>query len=477
MPNELTFSIRNLISDDARFVVKPTGERYITNFAIEPRDDIQDDFDFTGGGRLTNLGNSIIVPKIDPFGIGRTLDIDYVEPDVPRVTYRLSDYQADVVKRDSFQGGNLLKLKSDIETLVDDLFDSGVTRFIENNKPILYGTNNSDSLSGEVLFTNPTAYPTLTSRRDNGVIVIGGDGDDTLTGTSIANAVDEIYGGNGNDELGGFVGDDKLFGESGNDTLFGGRGQDRLDGGDGDDELNGGLDDDFLIGGKGNDTLNGGAFVFGLFEGNDTSVYEGALSDYDVEFLPDDSIRITDQISNRDGSDILKGVESAFFSDQTINLLPGQDVAFVVDTTGSMFDDIAAVKARSNDIINAIFDGAGGFLDSRIAVVGYNDPGTNTYPLPINPRSTTAKPQLLTLLIVSLLVEVVTFLKPLMLDCFGRYPVVLASGVQKPLLVESSCLEMHLQRIQICAHKCFVLPLMLMFLSQAVLHLCQSPVK
>lgn len=41
-----------------------------------------------------------------------------------------------------------------------------------------------------------------------------------------------------------------------------------------------------------------------------------------------------------------------------------------------MGDDIAAVKARSNEIINAIFDNA---LNSRIAVVGYNDPSTNTF--------------------------------------------------------------------------------------------------
>ncbi len=73
---------------------------------------------------------------------------------------------------------------------------------------------------------------------------------------------------------------------------------------------------------------------------------------------------------------MLNGIEKAVFADRTVDLRSGQDIAFVIDTTGSMGDDIAAVKARANDIINAIFNNA---LNSRIAVVGYNDPSTNTY--------------------------------------------------------------------------------------------------
>lgn len=42
-----------------------------------------------------------------------------------------------------------------------------------------------------------------------------------------------------------------------------------------------------------------------------------------------------------------------------------------------MFDDIDAVKASANSIINTIFDDS--FPFSRVAVVGYNDPATNTF--------------------------------------------------------------------------------------------------
>ena len=317
-------------------------------------------------------------PRTTASGIGRIVNIEYVGLPVPTVTYELSDYQADVIKRNSFQGANLFKLQSDIETLLDDLFDSGVTRFIENGKPILYGTDGSDSLSGGVLFSNPRPYPTLLSQRDNGVIVIGGDGNDALTGTA-TNEGDEIYGGNGNDRLGGLVGDDKLFGEDGNDTLSGSRGADTLDGGDGHDELNGGLEDDLFIGGGGNDTLNGGAFIFGLFEGNDIASYSGSFSEYIIEFLRDDAVRITDTVAGRDGVDLLNGIDQAIFSDRTVALSPGQDIAFVIDTTASMFDDIDAVKSSASNIIGAIFDIDRNLLDSQVSVVGYGDPLTRTY--------------------------------------------------------------------------------------------------
>lgn len=153
-----------------------------------------------------------------------------------------------------------------------------------------------------------------------------------------------------------------LNGTSSDDIIFGFTENDTLNGNQGNDKLRGGGD---------NDTLDGG-------EDEDISIYQGNFDDYELEFLLDDSIKITDSSSDRDGSDTLRNIEFAQFSDKLIDLRPAQDIAFVIDTTGSMFDDIAAVKARANDIINAIFEAERG-LNSRIAVVGYNDPGTNTF--------------------------------------------------------------------------------------------------
>ena len=54
----------------------------------------------------------------------------------------------------------------------------------------------------------------------------------------------------------------------------------------------------------------------------------------------------------------------------------GQDIAFVIDTTGSIADDIDMIQAQAADIITAIFGPEDVPLDARVAVVGFNDPST-----------------------------------------------------------------------------------------------------
>jgi Ca2+-binding RTX toxin-like protein len=71
-----------------------------------------------------------------------------------------------------------------------------------------------------------------------GLVVIGTEGNDTLSGV-------EAYG-------------DTLYGLGGNDTLYGYGSNDYLDGGPGDDVIDGGAGSDTLIGGLGNDVLAGG---------------------------------------------------------------------------------------------------------------------------------------------------------------------------------------------------------------------------
>ena len=88
--------------------------------------------------------------------------------------------------------------------------------------------------------------------------IVGGDGDDRLTGTA------------GRDLIDGGLGDDRLSGGAGNDVMFGDRDlylietapgmpstADRLDGGRGDDILIGGADNDVLTGGAGRDVFIG----------------------------------------------------------------------------------------------------------------------------------------------------------------------------------------------------------------------------
>ncbi|BAZ00464.1 FG-GAP repeat-containing protein [Tolypothrix tenuis PCC 7101] len=315
------------------------GVKTIKNIEVRA---FNDNFDFEAGNPLANLINTVFLePTLDPYGLARgAVSINFTGSGATLTEYKQSDYTADQTREgDVSVVGTLSRITKDtlgiaslsssyLSNIATDTFLS----YKRGDLKVIYGTPNADSLNefdAELSFDIYFGY-----------LFAGGDGSDTITGGTFA---------------------------------------DELQGGTGDDVLDGGLGDDTFIGGAGNDTIKGGSFFFGLFEGTDTSVYQGAFTDYELEFLPDKSIRITDSVGNRDGSDILTGVDFGQFADKKINLAPGQDIAFVIDTTGSMFDDIAAVKARSNEIIDAIFEGDRGFIDSRIAVVGYNDPGTNTF--------------------------------------------------------------------------------------------------
>ncbi len=147
---------------------------------------------------------------------------------------------------------------------------------------------------------------------------------------------------------------------------------DLLIGGPSANKLQSGFGDDFLFGAGGNDTLLGGP-------GNDTAVYFGSPLDYNILKLPDgtwkvDNVRGTENA----GMDILENIELIKFETDSqsyqlsSNGLTFQtDFALVVDTTGSMWDDIDSVKAQASMLIDAAF--AGGKADARIGVVTFKD--------------------------------------------------------------------------------------------------------
>jgi Ca2+-binding RTX toxin-like protein len=89
--------------------------------------------------------------------------------------------------------------------------------------------------------------------------VVGGAGDDTLSGSAVA------------ERLFGAAGDDRVLGHGGADTLIGGAGEDSLSGGNGADRLVAGAGHDRLLGGAGDDLLRdgGGADVVDAGSGDD----------------------------------------------------------------------------------------------------------------------------------------------------------------------------------------------------------------
>jgi serralysin len=186
------------------------------------------------------------------------------------------------------------------------------------------------------------------------VVILGGSGNDTLTGTA---GVDYIDANNrpGNlsvadtDTLNGGGGNDLLFGRFGTDTLNGGTGEDSLDGGDGNDILNGDADNDTLLGGSGGDSLNGGA-------GNDSldggSGVDTAVVGSGATYTPTGTGWT---VTSSDGTDSLVNVE-------IVDSGPGPDVLLV--GSGGFATIQAAVDAAHDG--DTILVAAGTYVEQVI---------------------------------------------------------------------------------------------------------------
>jgi hypothetical protein len=111
----------------------------------------------------------------------------------------------------------------------------------------------------------------------------GRGGNDRLTvAVSLASPA-TLIGGDGNDTLSGAAGDDTINGGRGRDSLAGNAGDDRLAGGRGRDTFLGHEGDDILSGGAGRDTVTGGP-------GADTFSRRDRGSEV-TDPLPDDAVR------------------------------------------------------------------------------------------------------------------------------------------------------------------------------------------
>ncbi|TAN49587.1 MAG: calcium-binding protein, partial [Methylococcaceae bacterium] len=184
-------------------------------------------------------------------------------------------------------------------------------------------------------------------------VLIGGSGNDTLTGYATA---DSLFGGTGNDVLYGGDDADVLDGETGNDTLKGEKGADVLLGGAGNDTLDGGNDRDTLDGGSGNDSLYGshGADVyrFGRGSGHDTI----DNFDWDLPGRNADAIQLEDGIVpadvtiSRSVNDLLLQISGSdatlwvprYFELEATTVYAVETIQF---TDGTVWN-IAAVKAK-----------------------------------------------------------------------------------------------------------------------------------
>ena len=133
------------------------------------------------------------------------------------------------------------------------------------------------NLTTDVTFDAGAAVATLTPVGDfnDPIVILGGSGNDTFTGTSGADIIDGNNSNNPNasdtDVLSGLGGNDILYGRGGNDTLDGGTGDDQLVGGDGNDV--------YVVDSAG-DTVTESA-------GQGTDEIRTGLSSYSLASLPD----------------------------------------------------------------------------------------------------------------------------------------------------------------------------------------------
>jgi len=276
-------------------------------------------------------------------------------------------------------GANLDMAGASHATFTGNTFNTAGTAFSVgiSHHEVTYGNNtflavgdefNLRNLTEDIVFDASTAVSHVGS--GDIVVVLGGEGNDTLTGTSGADYLDDNAAGSpfesstaaDNDTLNGGDGNDLLIAEFGNDILNGGSGNDTMSGGDGNDTFDGGI---------GNDTIDGQA-------GYDTVKYSGSLSGYTLTGSAS-GIIVTDTntTNGNDGTDTVSGAERFLFNGQGV-LFVGQggfatlqaaiDAAHTGDTiivAPGTTGDNATVNVNKQVTIQGAFSGVAGSASTR----------------------------------------------------------------------------------------------------------------
>src|SRR5262249_43747254 len=136
------------------------------------------------------------------------------------------------------------------------------------------------------------AFENFASNLEN---VIGGSGNDALSGTS---ANQTLVGNGGDDTLSGFGGNDCLSGNAGNANLAGGGGNDNLHRRTGDDTLDADAGDDTFFGEEGSDTADYSDRFFGQNLSIDNVANDGDPFGNEKDNIQTDVENVTGGIGN-----------------------------------------------------------------------------------------------------------------------------------------------------------------------------------
>jgi len=221
------------------FIVNPDGSREVKNLEIRPLDD---NFDYVSDNPIAQVTNWLTKEQIDPSGIGREVTMKFIRTPVPVIASLtgsdIYDLKIRNVDEDALNEAFKIRIRNlstatPVSSVLLSMFD-GV--FLSTYLPIRFGLafneiKNShvidylDNADHFVFFDGKDVNKpgTLTATElmknipsgslifpHNGVALIGGGGNDTLTGDSGYDP--------GNDILLGGAGNDILNGGAGNDT-------------------------------------------------------------------------------------------------------------------------------------------------------------------------------------------------------------------------------------------------------------------
>lgn len=241
-------------------------------------------------------------------------------------------------------------------TAVQDTVTTGIVHELVHALQSLEDNFDAMDYRGDTVTFSNTIYKQLGEEEQNSYIAYDNSGDILTRGFKYTN---------------GAAIDRSASGDQNHSSVAAGNSKDLLIGGPGANTLSSGPGNDFLFGAGGDDIKSGGA-------GSDTAVLTGKPVDYDIRLNPDGTVTSRHVRGDADeGTDTFRNVEKVQFEGgQTFNLVKNgltfqTDIAFVVDQTGSMGDDIAAVKTAATGLVDALF--ASGTIDARIGIVGFRD--------------------------------------------------------------------------------------------------------
>ncbi|MDD7423329.1 MAG: VWA domain-containing protein, partial [Campylobacter hominis] len=395
-----------LDTKNIRYILDSNGNPLrVENIAYNFNDD---NFDFNGGSG-SELVNQILKQIADPSGIGKAVNLKFNGlTDVGGGTITKDDYNntksliATDLEWSDFIGGiygissALLKKYGNYILFLNEfnhIKSTGVIDYLDKNgKVVIFGSNNNDTINGTIaknfdlngsvdinnlpdfLATKLLNLNHYKNHINNGITYIGGKGSDTITGTKFD---DILYS---NDNTG--VDDnspDTLKGGSGYDTYYAGDKDIIYDDKEGDGEV-------YFNGIK----LNGGAYDNNLkaYVDIDNSFIHYTLSGKsDNETLKVTNINTNETLIINNYNKNLHNQTGKSYLDINLTEDLGKEVAIVIDTTGSMSDDIDAAKESAKAIAQNIFrsnlnnnepNNKNSEVYSKISIVTFSDNNIKT---------------------------------------------------------------------------------------------------